>query len=971
MTSKIRRRTISAFIALSGLMSYLASPCSAQEVLTGSVSATSGSPSSSEPAPATPAATIFSGTNVIDFGNHDGGHFTLTGDLINNGTIYAISTNPAITTAIFSAPNIFNQTGATISSVLPVGGLPGYANAISGLSLIFNTTNNFVNAGTINSAGSLAINAGGSITNALPQGVIAPPPVMQAITNIDIASQIGNIVNAGTIASMTGNINITAAANNAVTMNNLGGIISALQGNINVRDALYTGTSQMNIAGGDWLSKNLNLMNGQGAITAQLRSATGIVNVYGLGANVGVWKGDLNLGVLKADGDPTYFSADGDVDLTVLSPINTDGEDLAIVAHGNITTAGDLVINTNKIMGNGPSGNVLMVAGASFIAPSSGDGLPAGPLVTIQFTGPGALDTGGSIAPGGALQINTSGTLNNSSAGNVTLVAYRGTNVDSGEIRTGDQFNSFITATNASGFSGGAVTMIAGGGGNAGSDAINFGNITGGGGKAAINIYAATPVITGGGGTITVVNGTVQSGSGVYTPGALTANNIALVDLNNDGAAGLDSSMVPFQLPTDGSNGGDFTIQTQGDLSINSIYTRGGKGGTDSISAANGAVGGNGGSIYLQGAMVQAFLVDVSGGDGGFGGSGVLATGGGKAGNAGSFTANGSAAVLALNITAKGGTGGDGGSGFFSPAAVNDNSGGAGGAVTLSAPDVGINEADLSGGRGGTGVIASKNFGGSAMGGGNGGTLTINASGMLQVGSNITARGGAGGIAGTGAIQDGSVLGTGGKGGSVQLAAGGDIDVNMIDVTGGDGGTVNLSNTGPGGVPSNAGDGGSIIINAGTGLFANDNFYADGGKGSRGEDSQLAFASNGSNGGKGGVITLSGAACCLGDLSANGGSGGDGGNGGTLGGRGGDGGAGGTISVTGSLGVTVGNVYAESGALGVGGSGTLNNGADGTGGNGGNITLASRVQIRWTYWESLAMSKLPVVEPETRAERST
>ncbi len=940
MTSKIRRRTISAFIALSGLMSYLVSPCSAQEVLTGSVSATSGSPSSSDPAPAPPAATSFSGTNVIDFGNHDGGHFTLTGDLINNGTIYAISTNPAITTAIFSAPNIFNQTGATISSVLPLGGLPGYANAISGLSLIFNTTNNFVNAGTINSAGSLSINAGGSITNALPQGISAPPPVMQAITNIDIASQIGNIVNAGTIASMTGNINITAAANNALTMNNLGGIISALQGNINVRDALYTGTSQMNIAGGDWLSKNLNLMNGQGAITAQLRSATGIVNVYGLGANVGVWKGDLNLGVLKADGDPTYFSADGDVDLTAVSPINTDGEDLAIVAAGNITTAADLVINTNRLMTNGPSGNVLMVAGAKFINPVSGDGLPAGPLVSIQFTSPNqALDTGGSIAPGGALQINTSGALNNSSAGNVTLIAYQGTSLGSGEIRTGNQFNSFITATNAQGFSGGAVTMIAGGGGN-GSDAINFGNITGGGGSSAINIYAATPTINGSG-SVTVVNGTVDTLlSGSFVPNGLNAANISLVDLNNDGNAGLDSSTIPVaSFAGNGDNGGAVTILTNGDLSVNSINSRGGKGGADVDSLSNAGAGGGGGTILLQGATVQALLVDVSGGEGGTGGSNSLPTEGGSGGDAGSLTANGSTLVFAANITAKGGAGGNGGTGDYLGISPTINFGGDGGNVVFSAPDIGVNDVDVSGGNGGTGIQSTDVFGGPAEGGGQGGSFTATSTGKFQAGNNIIAKGGAAGIAGIGTTQDGPVLGPGGMGGSIQITAGGDVDVNMLDVTGGDGGIVPFSNIGPGASTSNGGDGGSITINAGTGLFASDNFYANGGAGANGEDSIAALGSRGSNGGKGGTINLSGAACCLGDLSASGGRGGNGGAG-QFGGNGGNGGAGGNINVS-SQGITVGNVYAESGALGLGGIGQSTNGAPGTGGNGGSITLAS------------------------------
>lgn len=947
MTSKIRHRTIGAFLALSGLMSYLMESPSFAQSAPDSLSTTSAAAPHSEPSPTTPAPTTFSGMNVIDFGNHDGGHFSLTGDLINNGTIYAISTNPSITTAIFSAPNIFNQTGATISSVLPAGGLPGYGNAVAGLNLIFNTTNNFINAGIVNSAGSLAINAGGSITNALPQGVMAPPPVMQAINNIDIASQIGNIVNAGTIASMTGNINITAAANNALAINNLGGIISALQGNINVRDALYTGTAQMNIAGGDWLSKNLNLMNGQGAITAQLNSATGVLNAYGYGANVGVWKGDLNLGVLKADGDPTYYSADGDITLGA-STIGTDGFDLAIIAKGNVYSASDLVINTSDPLFNGPSGNVLIVAGAKFITPTSGEEQPAPTInfLKVTFTSPNpALDPGGSILPSGALQIDTSGDLagNPNQAGNVTLIAYQGKSPDSGQIAPSDVSNSYVRAVNSPGFSGGSVTMIAGA---TTGTAISFGNVTGGGGNAAVNIYAATPVISGGGGQITVINGTVQPGSGSYIRGDLQLANISLGDLNNDGFAGIDGGPA-----LNGANGGAFQIQTLGDLAVNSIYSRGGKGGADTGALlGSGGVGGNGGTISIQGAAVQALLVDVTGGDGGFGGDapGGVASPGGAGGGAGSFKAVASTSIISGNLIAKGGTGGNGGTGgaIWQPD-TTDNSGGAGGSVTLSAPDIAVNDVDISGGKGGVGIITTlfATDPGNALGGGNGGSFIATATATFQSGGSITATGGAAGTGGAGNGFDGNVLAPGGKGGSIQITGGTDVTVGLIDTTGGGGGTVPFSNDFNPGNPSNGGDGGSIVINAGTSLTAFDSFLVNGGDGADGGSSNISgWGTNGSNGGNAGIIRLSGTACCLSDLFANGGKGGNAGNGAGVtggGGNGGNGGSGGSISINASEGVNVQNMYANSGTFGAGGTGQFMNGTAGTGSNGGSITLTN------------------------------
>ena len=939
MTSNLRRRTIGAFIAMSGLLSILVSPASAEVLPTESTSSASAAGTGSEPH--VPAPTNYSGLNVIDFANHDGGHLQLTSDLINSGTIYAISTNPAITTAIFSAPNIFNQTGATISSVLPTGGLPGYANAISGLSLVFNATNNFTNAGLINSAGALAINAGGSITNALPQGVIAPPPVMQAMTNIDIASQIGNIVNAGTIASVAGNINLTAAASNVLSVNNIGGIISALQGNINVRDALYTGTAQMNIAGGDWLAKNLNLMNGQGAISAQLGSVTGVLNAYGNGANIGVWTGDLTLGVLKADGDPTYYSALGDVDLTLHTPINTNGEDLAIIAGGNITTAGDLIINTSSGIAGVAAGNVLMVAGARFIIPVKGDELPAGPLVTVQFTSPDpSVYAGGSIIPGGALQIDASGNLNQAGAGNVTLVAYSGTDPNSGQIRPVDTSNSYVRALNYSGHSGGSVTMIAGA---VSGDAINFGNVNGGGGGASVSIYSANPVISGSG-NMTVINGTVMPGSGSFIPGALNVANVTLGDVNNDGADGLDSTFL--SIAENGASGGHVELSSGGSLFVNSLSARGGKGGSDQA-FSYAADGGAGGVLTVQGDTVQINLLDIGGGKGGDGASGGFATWAGSGGAAGSFTGTAGTSLMLGNGKAVGGDGGNGGTGNFISGIIRQNPGGAGGSFVLSSADIAIGDIEISGGMGGSGpsVAMGNGGGGSAYGGGAGGSFTATATQTFQQSGSLIARGGKAGSAGTSPIHDGSVLEPGGKGGTINITAGTDVAVGMLDTTGGDGGSVPSLVLIPGS-PSNGGDGGSITINAGTSLQSFDSFYANGGHGATGEGTTSSFSAGttGSNGGNGGVITLNGAACCLGDLYANGGDGGQGGNSvgiGTFGGLGGNSGTGGSVIVNGSQGISVGNIYANAGRLGEAGTGDLGTFGPGSGANGGTITLAS------------------------------
>ncbi len=90
----------------------------------------------------------------------------LNGTLNNQGTIYLVSTNPGMDSVSISAQNIFDASGARITTVLPSGGLPGYQNAIDDLSLTLVASQNIVNNGAITSAGSLTALAGGTITNA-------------------------------------------------------------------------------------------------------------------------------------------------------------------------------------------------------------------------------------------------------------------------------------------------------------------------------------------------------------------------------------------------------------------------------------------------------------------------------------------------------------------------------------------------------------------------------------------------------------------------------------------------------------------------------------------------------------------------------------------------------------------------------------------------------------------------------------
>src|SRR5262249_33743422 len=92
-------------------------------------------------------------TVVNDFGL--GSTLDIGGNLTNSGRFFAVSSNSSVTNAVINADNIFNNSGAILSSVLPAGGLAGLGNLVGNLSLTLNAINNIVNAGAISSSGHL------------------------------------------------------------------------------------------------------------------------------------------------------------------------------------------------------------------------------------------------------------------------------------------------------------------------------------------------------------------------------------------------------------------------------------------------------------------------------------------------------------------------------------------------------------------------------------------------------------------------------------------------------------------------------------------------------------------------------------------------------------------------------------------------------------------------------------------------
>src|SRR4030095_8267163 len=236
------------------------------------------------------------------------------GDLVNFGSIYGVSTNRRADSGTIFAQNITNGVGAVISTQLSSDMLSKLPDAVSSLSLTLSAANNITNAGLISSSGNLTLSAGGSIINALPSGVQAAAPVIQAVNNINLLTGSGVITNAGLIASQAANIYMASlTALTDININGIAGSFQALAGNINVRDALYSGLADINLIGGDYLSKALNLYSGEGSVEVNVGQVTGVVNTQAGVDRFTAATDNLVLGNHCITGDPTYYNTGGSI----------------------------------------------------------------------------------------------------------------------------------------------------------------------------------------------------------------------------------------------------------------------------------------------------------------------------------------------------------------------------------------------------------------------------------------------------------------------------------------------------------------------------------------------------------------------------------------------------------------------------------------------------------------------------------
>lgn len=308
--------------------------------------------------------TVSGGTTYVL--NLSGGLLNLSGNLSNSGTLYVVSTNPALQSATISANNIYNYQGALLTTILPPGGLPGIASPVMNLSLNLQAINTIFNQGTISSAGALSMQA---------QNIINSGAMTASLGALNAYTQ--NLINSGIMQALQGNINISNPWGNNLQINNTGGKMLAANDVVaqtlaSVTDANNKVVSQalLNITGGTIQGKKIDLFSPNGQVQANADSINGVVNVTGATAQIGATSGTLQLGQVNVTGDPLFYSG-SDMDLSGLfasgKTFATYGEDFTALAGGNISAHNAPTGATiNAQSANSAGGKIYINAGSNF-----------------------------------------------------------------------------------------------------------------------------------------------------------------------------------------------------------------------------------------------------------------------------------------------------------------------------------------------------------------------------------------------------------------------------------------------------------------------------------------------------------------------------------------------------------------------------------------------------------------------------
>jgi len=426
--------------------------------------------------------------NVTTYGDFSKrSDFKLLGDLNNAGTVYTYGNGR--NGGVIRADDIVNQVGASITADTSLGLL---------------ASGNLSNYGTITSKGTLTLSAGNVLTNT---GNVS--------SKGDVNLNASTINNSGSVQAVHGDVNIDGPSTSELNVNGAGGTFSAGR-DINVRAADYVGSSNTNLSGGDYLSRQLNLNAGAGIMRADVGELTGLVNQTGSEAHLSASTAELNIGNVCLTGDPTYKNNAGNININGNISVN---EKLAIIASGNITSANNITISTAQA---GGGFDIFMAAGAEQTAGGTNVSSTNGAVASGTTLTGLASSSGGSILLGSGVTISSRGTSGNSNGGDISMFAFSGLNFNSGRI---DVSGATILSGGSGTGTNGDVSFVAGA---QSTTAIRLGAIdTTGGALESGSIFAATAQPESTGGAIVFdASGNILSGNNLAPGVSPTGGNV-------------------------------------------------------------------------------------------------------------------------------------------------------------------------------------------------------------------------------------------------------------------------------------------------------------------------------------------------------------------------------------------------------------------------------------------------------------
>lgn len=475
--------------------------------------------------------------------------FNLKGDLVNNGAIYALSNKPGADKASIAVRNLTNNAGGLISSVTDSSMFPEYDNLQSSVDLKLRADDSLVNKGEISSSGNLTLSAK-TVSNLSGNHSVASISAAR-----DVSIETATLTNSGTISAQN-NIGITAGAYDAagsIVVNNAGGSIQALNGAITVGDINNTAKANTTLTGGDWLSKDLNLYSGDGALNVNVGELTGAITGRAGTASVLADTENLIVNSMQASGDPTFKSTGN---FTLMNDITTGGGPVAILARGDINFDLDATIDTHNDSGAG--GTITLVAGSNWTSAGANNSISGG-------------SAGGGSINGSTLLLDfvSDGSTN---GGDVTIVAFAGSSANSGNINLD---SAAISALGGAGGNNGNVTII-GGGGVTVADVDTQGVGTNDG-TGNVLISSFQPVVVNGPVLINDTTGAIVQGS--FAPGTTTPNaqDVNVTGTVFAGANALVQSAASASV-SDVDADGTITITAQTDLELAGSYVTTGGG---------------------------------------------------------------------------------------------------------------------------------------------------------------------------------------------------------------------------------------------------------------------------------------------------------------------------------------------------------------------------------------------------------